>query len=286
MAWYRSIGIDTADVVEPRFVSEYSYYVQDRLEVTQTFTVVNPGLYFLSSNGSGLNIASPIFSFDVTSNNSPIYTGYLGSSYGKFCFINLDAGDTVVFKSGESSRTDYAKRQTFSAIRILNASFVSVGYSNTNPGQYVRYSPPLDSNMHLIFATANTVYYGASGNCSDDSIIPGQCDNSKIGDAENGLVTRIVGSYNDDVYINLRGYYGEKNDIFDFILQPMSKITGTLTAGQSTITLYDQRIRSGSNVSVLTSNGAWYRDIDVTDGSCTIEFPIQDTDISVEIEVS
>lgn len=289
MAWYRSIAIDTADIVEPELIAEFNYEVQQKEAVTQTFTVVNPGLYFIAANGVAVGVSGNYpFNFSITSDNQPQYQGYVSNNnYGKYAVINLNAGDVVTYTAAASSRTDYSKKQTFQAVRITNANFVRVFYTNNNPGATVRYSPPADDNMHFIYTSANTIYWAPSSSCLDSSVIPAQCDFVRSGTGtETSIITYSIGCIGDEVYIDMYGSYGSSNFVIDFILQPMSKITGTLTAGQSTITLYDQRIRSSSNVSVLTSNGAWYRDIDVTDGSCTIEFPIQDTDISVEIEVS
>lgn len=283
MAWYRSIVIDTPDVKEPEFINEYSYFIVQREAVTQTFTVVNPGLYFLLATGVAVGTSATYpFTFSINSSNTPVYIQYFGGYKGRYAFIQLDAGDTITYTADSSSRTDFSKKQAFLAARITNATFVS-RYS-TKESRPFTYTPPSDNNMHLTLAVGSSIRWGG-GDVTDTTIIPEECNAIKVGSAEQNLVVYAIGSVNDAVYINLAGdMYGGTVNISDFILQPMSKIAGTLPAGQSTITLYDQRIRSDSHISAVYAE-TWYLDITVNDGSCTIEFPVQDTDMDVEIEV-
>lgn len=277
MAWYRSIAIDTPDIVKPGLVEEYKNVIPFSSESTfdYSFTVVNPGLYFIAGYGvKTVNIST-------TSSNPILYNMDYGTgTYDKFRLMHLDAGDVIRYTGSAANNTT----AILLAIRITNADFYSVKYSKRSAtGARSTYSNEIDNMPHFIWYDT----WGAAVG-TDDSSVSLECDFISYSYSTKAWYTggcATFVSYDDLVYIDVQGQL--TSVVIDFVLQPVSpKITGTLTAGQSTITLYDQRIRSSSNVSVLTSNGAWYRDIDVTDGSCTIEFPIQDTDISVEIEVS
>lgn len=218
MAWYRSIGIDLPDIKEPEFVNEYSYFIQQKEAVTQTFTVVNPGLYFLLAVGVAVGTsATHPYTFSINSSNVPIYTQYI-SDRGRYAFIQLDAGDVITYTADSSSRTDYSKRQAFLAARITNATFVSrYSTKSTNP---LTYTPPIDNNMHLTLAVGSSIRWGG-GDVTDTTVIPEECNAIKIGSAEQNFVVYAIGSVNDAVYINLAGgMYGGTVNLTDFILQP------------------------------------------------------------------
>lgn len=218
MAWYRSIGIDTPDIKEPEFINEYSYFVNTREAVTQTFTVVNPGLYFLVAVGVAVGTSATYpFTFSINSSNTPVYMQYFGGNKGRYAFIQLDAGDTITYTADSSNRTDYSKKQAFLAARIANATFVS-RYS-TKESSPSTYTPPSDNNMHLTLAVGSSIRNWQD--VTDTSIIPEECDTIKVGSAEQDLVVYAIGSVNDAVYINLAGdMYGGTRNITDFILQP------------------------------------------------------------------
>lgn len=65
------------------------------------------------------------------------------------------------------------------------------------------------------------------------------------------------------------------------------EITGTLTAGQTSITLNDASITSSSFIQVFAGNGNInYTSISVTTGSVTIGFLAQASDMTVTVRVS
>ena len=218
MAWYRSIGIDTPDIVEPEFITEYSYFIQQKEAVTQTFTVVNPGLYFILATGVAVGTSATYpYTFSISSDNTPVYIQNIGDR-GRYAFIQLDAGDTITYTADASSRTDFAKRQAFLAARITNATFVSrYSTKSSNP---LTYTPPSDGNMHLTIAIGSSIRWWQD--VTDTTIIPEECDAIKVGSAEQNLVVYAIGSVNDAVYINLAGdMYGGSINLTDFILQPV-----------------------------------------------------------------
>lgn len=58
-------------------------------------------------------------------------------------------------------------------------------------------------------------------------------------------------------------------------------VSGTLTAGQSSITLSDSSITTNSLIEIFTTTGVGYSDISATTGNVTITFYPQATDIGV-----
>jgi len=63
-------------------------------------------------------------------------------------------------------------------------------------------------------------------------------------------------------------------------------LTGTLTAGTTSLTLSDVSIDSNTEVlNVMTSPLVWYNDITVTTGSITITFDAQASDIGVKVVI-
>lgn len=276
MAWYRSIGIDTPDIVKPGMVEEYKNVIPNYSkygDVDYSFTVINPGLYFIAAYGIN------ILNISTTSSNPILYNmDNGGRNTDKFRLMHLDAGDVIRY-TGE-----YANYGTtiLLAIRITNADFYSVKYSNRSAaGARSTYSNEIDNMPHFI-------WYHAWGSVvgTDNSSISSECDFISYSYSEKSWYTGGCTTFvsNDDlVYIDAQG--NNTSVVIDFVLQPISpKISGTLPAGQSTITLIDQRIRSDSHISAVYAE-TWYLDITVNDGSCTIEFPVQDTDMNVEIEV-
>ena len=63
-------------------------------------------------------------------------------------------------------------------------------------------------------------------------------------------------------------------------------ISGTLTAGQTSITLYDSSITTSSLIEIFTTTGVGYSDISATTGNVTVTFYPQATDIGVLARIS
>ena len=67
---------------------------------------------------------------------------------------------------------------------------------------------------------------------------------------------------------------------------PWKVLSSTLTAGQTTVTFTDSAITANSLIDVYSP--VWYSNavIDGTNHTCTLTFPVQTSNISVEIKVS
>lgn len=63
-------------------------------------------------------------------------------------------------------------------------------------------------------------------------------------------------------------------------------VTGTLTAGETSITLSDASITTDSTIEVFTDTDIEYNSITVINGSVTIEFDEQAEDLGVKVRVS
>lgn len=63
-------------------------------------------------------------------------------------------------------------------------------------------------------------------------------------------------------------------------------ITGTLTAGQTSVTLSDVSITTSSTIDVYTETDLDYNSITVAEGSVTITFDAQSSDVGVKVRVS
>lgn len=64
------------------------------------------------------------------------------------------------------------------------------------------------------------------------------------------------------------------------------EVTGTLIAGQTSITLSDESIKSSSTIDVYTNDGTEFVSITPGNGEVTITFEEQPSDISVKVRVS
>jgi len=67
---------------------------------------------------------------------------------------------------------------------------------------------------------------------------------------------------------------------------PWKDITGTLTAGQTSIVLSDNVITTNSTIDIYTDNNIDYTSVTVATGSVTITFDEQATDLGVKVRVS
>jgi len=67
---------------------------------------------------------------------------------------------------------------------------------------------------------------------------------------------------------------------------PWKEVTGTLTAGQTSVVISDASITSSSTIQVFTDTGINYTAISVSTGSVTITYPAQQADVNVKVRVS
>jgi hypothetical protein len=65
----------------------------------------------------------------------------------------------------------------------------------------------------------------------------------------------------------------------------ITEVVGTLTAGQTSITLSDSAITTTSTIDIYTTNGIGYNTLSVATGSVTITFDAQGSDIGVKVRV-
>ena len=72
----------------------------------------------------------------------------------------------------------------------------------------------------------------------------------------------------------------------NYVVKSWNDITGTLTAGQTSITLSDNSITSDSTIQVFTNTGVNYTAISVSTGSITLTYGEQSTDVNVKVRVS
>ena len=63
-------------------------------------------------------------------------------------------------------------------------------------------------------------------------------------------------------------------------------ITGTLTAGQTSITLQNAAITTSSTIEIFTNDGTEWNTISISTGSITITFEAQSTNIGVKVRVT
>lgn len=67
---------------------------------------------------------------------------------------------------------------------------------------------------------------------------------------------------------------------------PWIDITGTLTAGSTSITLSDSSITTSSTIDIYTDADVDYNSVSVSTGSVTITFDEQQSDMGVKVRVS
>ena len=65
-----------------------------------------------------------------------------------------------------------------------------------------------------------------------------------------------------------------------------TKLSSTLTAGQTSLTFSDASITTTSEIAVSTTNGIWYSSITVSTGSAVLTFPEQASDITVILRIN
>lgn len=63
-------------------------------------------------------------------------------------------------------------------------------------------------------------------------------------------------------------------------------LTGTLYTGQTSITFLDNEIGTDSTIDIYTADGTSYNSVSVSEGSVTITFDVQASDLGVKVRVS
>lgn len=197
--------IEYAPPVKPEFKVEYE--MTNASTSTDTFTVVNEGLYFLSAVNSTRAYNLPTIT--VNSTNGQIWNSNNTSSICAYCFATLYPGDTVVFNGGGVSY----RGNLYQAIRITNMEFSSL---NTYEGQNERHSFTYDI---LNIKGPTFIYYGQTGASSaydTSNINAAECNTythrstdgkacSRVVTCNNagngGTITGISADYDCDIFI-------------------------------------------------------------------------------------
>lgn len=134
---------------KPEFIVEYE--MTNASTSTDTFTVVNEGLYFLAAVNSYKARYLP--SITINSAQGQIWNQNSKSAISAYCFATLYSGDTVTFSGGGVSN----RGNLYQAIRITNCSFNSlVSYNSTTERHNFTYDI-------LNISEPTFIYYGNSG---------------------------------------------------------------------------------------------------------------------------
>lgn len=135
--------------VKPEFKVEYE--MTNASTSTDTFTVVNEGLYFLSAVNSVR--ANYLPTITINSASGQIWNSNNTNAVCAYCFATLYPGDTVVFGGGGLSY----RGNLYQAIRITNMEFSSL---DTYEGQAERHN--FTYNI-LNIKGPTFIYYGQTG---------------------------------------------------------------------------------------------------------------------------
>lgn len=197
--------IEYTPPIKPEFKVEYE--MTNALTSTDTFTVVNEGLYFLSAVNSVKTRNLP--TIIVNSTHGQIWNSNSTSAICAYCFATLHPGDTVVFNGGGLSY----RGNLYQAIRITNMEFSSI---DTYEGQAERHN--FTYNI-LNIKGPTFIYYGQTGATSayDTSNINATVCNtythrstdgkacSRVVTCNNagngGTITGISADYDSDIFI-------------------------------------------------------------------------------------
>lgn len=93
----------------------------------------------------------------------------------------------------------------------------------------------------------------------------------------------------DQTFVNLhttkKTVEGAINEISDGMAS-WTDVTGTLTAGQTSITLSDNAITTSSTVEIFTSDGTEWNSITVATGSVTVTFDAKSSNLGVKARIT
>ena len=134
---------------KPEFTVEYE--MTNASTSTDTFTVVNEGLYFLAAVNSYKERYKPTIT--INSTQGQIWNQNSKSAVSAYCFATLYPGDTVTFNGGGVSY----RGNLYQAIRITNCSFNSL---TTYDSDTERHNFTYDI---LNIDKPTFIYYGNSG---------------------------------------------------------------------------------------------------------------------------
>lgn len=117
----------------------------------------------------------------------------------------------------------------------------------------------------------NKLHRIASVNGTDDSMI---VDDELSETSENPVQNKVVDAKFKEINKSVKELQG-------------ITLTGTLTAGETTITLTDASITTDSTIDIYTDvYGVNPKNVSVEDGSLTLEFSAQESDVQVKVVVS
>ena len=157
-----------------------------------TFTVTKSGLYFVNCTFyySGIDA-----SFTITSNNAPLIQN--SNELTKYCFINLEVGDTVTFSDSEA----------FPGALIGNVIFIGDGVpssvvSYTTTDGEATYTTPDDDKLYFVFAACTD---NRDNMAHDLSTVGTKATTYAYGRTDTHAYMRVASCVGDDVTINMYG---------------------------------------------------------------------------------
>jgi len=161
-----------------------------------TFTVTKSGLYFVNCM---FYYSATDASFTITSNNAPLIQN--SNELTKYCFINLEVGDTVAFSESEA----------FPGALIGNVTFIGDGVpssvvSYTMIDGEATYTTPDDDKLYFVFAACAD---NREGMAHDLSTVGTKATTYAHGRTDTHAYMRVASCVGNDVTINMYGYqYG------------------------------------------------------------------------------
>lgn len=201
------LQMNVTPISVPNFIVEYS---TPNTETAQTFTVVNPGLYVLTSTCMRYVTDNII---TINSDNSPYYSYTAHSKHViRFVVITLNIGDTVVFET--TGNSSYVGQGIYQAIRILNAEFDSAAYAIYQQDGTATYTPATN-DMYFMFG-------GPVGiSVSDTSTISSGKTRTKQYSG-NTYISRLIGCYDKSATMTVYGYNGGGAALVAIKLKPLN----------------------------------------------------------------
>jgi len=171
----------------PQFVVEFES--TEASGTSQTFTVVNPGLYFLAVNTKFQTSCS----ITPTSSNTPLYTSSQVGTTNCYILIELEVNDTVDFGVTEG---------LMMAIRFTNATFNTLIDEKTTLAaeRLILSSPDSDSGSYFLFGSA----YNNDSTERDESTYSDHCTTHVF--AGTYTTMRAIGSISNEATLSIYGY--------------------------------------------------------------------------------
>ncbi len=174
---------------------------------------------------------------------------------------------------------------------LSDSNVMATQWGNDIGGPYASVSPLPDVNKTAeIFVTPGTVIYKDHGQSEDyvDNIVEVPLTGTYFysDSAMTEQITPESGKYYMDIPTGDIYYYdgSDFTKVKDGL--PYVEVSGTLTAGQTSVTLSDVAITASSTIDIYTDGDVDYVSATPGTGSITITFEEQQTDLGVKVRVS